>query len=85
MDTATLLKSLKVTAVWFDTEKVYFDLTDGKTIGSPLSWFPRLNKASDSQRQNWRLVAGGYGVHWEEIDEDLSAEGMLLYNPSQKS
>lgn len=79
MDTAVILQNMKIKSVWFDAQKVYFDFKDGRTMGSPLDWFPRLKNATEIQRQNWRLVAGGSGVHWEEIDEDLSAEGMLLF------
>jgi hypothetical protein len=71
--------NLKVRHVWFDAEKVFFDFQDGRTMGAPLAWFPRLRDATEAQRQNWRLVGPGYGVHWEELDEDLSAEGMFLF------
>ena len=73
------VENLKVRSVWFNAEKVYFDFQDGRTIGAPLVWFPRLQNATDAQRQNWRLVGRGYGVHWEDLDEDLSAEGIFLF------
>jgi hypothetical protein len=52
-------------------------LADGREILAPLQWFPRLQKASRNQRSNWRLIGGGIGIHWEEIDEDISVEGLL--------
>lgn len=73
---------LRVRNVWFNREKVYFDLQDGRTVGSPLAWFPRLLNASDAERENWRLIGKGQGVHWPDLDEDLSAEGMFLYTPT---
>jgi len=52
-------------------------LMDGRTISVPLVWYPRLLHATKEQRKNWRIAGGGYGIHWEEIDEDLSTEGLL--------
>ncbi|MCY7349390.1 MAG: DUF2442 domain-containing protein [Cytophagaceae bacterium] len=73
------VENLNVRNVWFNAEKVYLDFQDGRTMGAPLAWFPRLQNATDAQRQNWRLIGRGYGVHWEDLDEDLSAEGMFLF------
>jgi hypothetical protein len=53
------------------------DLADGRTITVPLSWFPRLEKASPAQRANWRIAGGGFGIHWPDLDEDLSTAGLL--------
>ncbi|HZL99038.1 MAG TPA: DUF2442 domain-containing protein [Planctomycetota bacterium] len=53
------------------------DLMDGRTITVPLEWYPRLQRATAAQRANWRVSAAGYGVHWPDIDEDLSTAGML--------
>ncbi len=52
-------------------------LADGRIISVPLEWFPRLRDASAEERNNWRLIGGGAGIHWEEIDEDISVEGLL--------
>jgi len=52
-------------------------LADGREILAPLQWFPRLQNPSRSQRNNWRLIGGGVGIHWEDIDEDISVEGLL--------
>lgn len=56
-------------------------LTDGRLIGVPLAWFKTLANATDAQRNNWQFIAKGEGVHWQELDEDISVEGMLLYSP----
>jgi hypothetical protein len=52
-------------------------LADDRVIEAPLHWFPRLQKATRTQRKNWRLIGGGIGIHWEEIDEDIPVEGLL--------
>jgi hypothetical protein len=52
-------------------------LADGRRVAAPLSWFPRLLKASAKQRGNWQVSAAGHGIHWPDIDEDLSVEGLL--------
>jgi hypothetical protein len=53
------------------------DLGDGRTISVPLAWFPRLVHATSEERNNWRLIGSGEGIHWENIDEDISIEGLL--------
>jgi len=58
------------------------DLIDGRTIVVPLVWYPRLLDASPEQRQNWRVSAAGYGIHWPDIDEDLSTAGLLRGAPA---
>jgi hypothetical protein len=60
------------------------DLRDGRTITVPLAWYPRLLNASPSQRKNWRIAGGGYGIHWPDIDEDLSTEGLLRGSPAPR-
>lgn len=52
-------------------------LADGREVTVPLEWFPRLRKATPAQRKKWRLVGKGIGIHWEEIDEDISIESLL--------
>ena len=63
--------------VWFTDAKMYVLLTDGREVGVPLEWFPILRDASEAERMNWRLIGGGIGIHWEELDEDLSVAGLL--------
>ncbi len=57
-------------------------LMDGRTISAPLAWYPRLLHATDAQRRNWKISGGGYGIHWDDIDEDLSTEGLLRGTPT---
>jgi hypothetical protein len=61
------------------------DLSDGRTISVPLSWYPRLLHASQKERRNWRLIGKGQGIHWKSIDEDISVEGLLAGKPSSES
>ncbi len=58
------------------------DLSDGRSISVPIAWFPRLLHSSVEERNNWRLIGNGQGIHWEEIDEDISIEGLLAGRPS---
>ena len=69
-----------VTGVSFARDSVYVILADGREISAPVEWFPRLRDATDKQRQNWRLIGGGIGIHWEAIDEDISVESLLAFN-----
>ena|SRR5215831_14044810 len=61
------------------------DLSDGRTISVPLTWFPRLLHASPEERDNWRLIGKGQGIHWEGLDEDISVEGLLAGKSSGAS
>jgi hypothetical protein len=61
------------------------DLSDGRTISVPLAWFPRLVHATQQERSHWRLIGEGQGIHWEDIDEDVSVEGLLAGKPSGES
>ncbi|MEW6264826.1 MAG: DUF2442 domain-containing protein [Thermodesulfobacteriota bacterium] len=61
------------------------DLSDGRTIAVPLGWYPRLEQASSVERANWRLIGKGLGIHWEDINEDISVEGLLAGKPSGES
>jgi hypothetical protein len=61
------------------------DLSDGRTISVPLAWFPRLMHGSQKERDNWRLIGKGYGIHWQDLDEDISVENLLLGQASGES
>lgn len=67
------------TTVWFGDSKLYVRLTDGREVGVPIDWYPRLRDASEEARNNWRLVGRGQGIHWEDVDEDLSVAGFLRF------
>jgi hypothetical protein len=72
----------RVKNVSFTEDTLSVDLIDGRTIVVPLVWYPRLLDASPEQRQNWQISAAGYGIHWPEIDEDLSTAGLLRGAPA---
>ena len=61
------------------------DLSDGRTISVPIAWFPRLLHSTEQERNNWRFIGKGQGIHWEDIDEDISIEGLLAGKPSGES
>ena len=61
------------------------DLSDGRSISVPIAWFPRLLHSTEQERNNWRLIGRGQGIHWEDIDEDISIEGLLAGKPSGES
>ena len=61
------------------------DLLDGRTISVPLAWYPRLLEATPQQRSNWQVAGAGYGIHWPDIDEDLSVEGLLRGAPAPRA
>lgn len=65
------------TDVHFDGDRMYIHLGDEREIGVPLTWFPRLLNASPAQRADWRLIGRGVGIHWEEVDEDISVPHLL--------
>ena len=60
-------------------------LDDGRTISLPLGWYPRLLHATPQERENWRLIADGVGIHWPDLDEDISVEDLLAGRPSGES
>ena len=72
-------------SVMITEDTLNVDLSDGRTISVPLTWFPRLVHATQEQRDNWRLIGRGHGVHWNDIDEDISVEGLIAGRPSGES
>jgi hypothetical protein len=77
MSTFAINKSCNATGVWFKNLQLIVSLDDGREIAVPIDWFPRLRDATEQQRNNWRLIGGGEGIHWAEIDEDILVEGLL--------
>lgn len=75
----------RVLDVRFDDRSLIVDLMDGRTISVPLAWYPRLLNASAEQRRHWEKCSGGYGIHWPDVDEDLSTEGLLRGAPAAKA
>lgn len=82
MSISALETDERVRDVRIDAEKLTDDLMDGRSISVPLAWYPRLMDATPEQRQRWKIASGGYGIHWPEIDEDLSTEGLLRGAPA---
>lgn len=64
-------------SISYTEENIIIDLVDGRTVSAPLVWFPRLSQATKEQLNNWELLGDGEGIHWPEIDEDLSVLGLL--------
>ena len=65
------------TGVRFDEKMLHVQLSDGREISAPLDWFPKLHNATSEQRSNWKLIGNGVGIHWDDLDEDLSVAGLL--------
>lgn len=72
----------RVENVGFTNDSLCVSLKDGRVISVPLAWYPRLLNATRSQRRNWEVIGAGYGIHWPDIDEDLSTEGLLRGAPA---
>ena len=66
-------------------DSLIIDLTDGRTISAPLAWYPRLLHGSKTERNNCRFIGEGIGIHWEDLDEDISVENVLFGKPSGES
>jgi hypothetical protein len=79
------LKTTKALRVTVSEDSLVVDLSDGRTVSVPIAWYPRLLHGSAAERKNWRLIAGGEGIHWPDLDEDLSVESMVLGHKSGES
>jgi hypothetical protein len=77
MSTLTNLKSNQALNLSFSEEKMTIFMEDGREIGIPLEWFPKLREASIEQLENWRFIGNGEGIHWEELDEDLLVSELI--------
>lgn len=75
----------RVRDVRISTDLLTVDLMDGRTISVPLAWYPRLFNASPEARARWEIAGGGYGLHWPDLDEDLSTDGLLRGAPAPAS
>lgn len=82
MSTSPLGLEPLAVSVTFTKDALRVLLADGREIAVPLAWFPRLQAASDKKLQNWRLIGGGVGIHWPDLDEDISVEGLLAIRSS---
>jgi hypothetical protein len=75
-------QTVKAQRVVTTEDSLAVDLSDGRTVSVPLMWYPRLLHGSSRERNNWRLIAGGEGIHWPDLDEDVSVDGIILGRPS---
>ncbi len=74
-----------VTDVEVGDDSLTAQLSDGRTVTAPLAWYPRLLHGTEGERRNWRLIGGGEGVHWPDLDEDISVINLTLGQPSGES
>ena len=85
MSTLAVKTDERVAGVSFDSDRLIVDLMDGRTIAVPLAWYPRLLEATPEQRADWDMAGAGFGIHWPQIDEDLSVEGLLRGAPAARA
>jgi hypothetical protein len=74
----------RVANVAFSADSLSVSLMDGRTISVPLAWYPKLLHATEEQRKKWEIAGAGYGIHWPDLDEDVSTEGLLRGAPAPK-
>jgi hypothetical protein len=84
MTTSETRPGERIVDVRVDENLLTVDLADGRTLAVPLVWFPRLVDATPEQRANWQLAGAGFGIHWPDIDEDLSSAGLLRGAPAAR-
>ena len=82
---STLTAEVRARAVVISDDSLTVDLVDGRTISVPLPWYPRLLHGTSEERNNWRLIGDGEGIHWPDLDEDVSVENLLTGKPSGES
>ena len=75
----------RVADVTFTEDSLCVALRDGRKISVPLTWYPKLLHATSEQRNKWKIAGGGYGIHWPDVDEDLSTEGLLRGAPAPRT
>jgi Protein of unknown function (DUF2442) len=82
---ATELRMASIQNVIVTEDSLTVDLSDGRTVSVPLAWFPRLLHGTPEERNHWRLIGDGEGIHWQDLDEDVSVENLILGKPSGES
>jgi Protein of unknown function (DUF2442) len=86
MSTSTAeVRSASAPAVSVTNDTLTFELADGRSISAPVAWYPRLRHGTVEERSRWRLIGQGRGVHWPDLDEDISVENLLVGRPSAES
>ena len=82
---STLTAEAKAQSIRVTNDTLAVDLTDGRTISVPLLWYPRLVHGTETERNNWRFIGDKEGIHWHDLDEDISIENLLMGKPSGES
>ena len=77
MPTSAIILDATAIDVAVTDERLIVTLADGRELSAPLAWFPRLSEATAEQRQKWRLIGRGHGIHWPEVDEDISVASLV--------
>lgn len=77
MSTLEIKIEPRIVDISFTPDSLHVVLADGREVSAPLEWFPRLRDANNKQRKQWRFIGNGIGIHWEEIDEDISVKSLL--------
>ena len=72
-------------SIRFSDDALSVDLSDGRSLKVPIAWYPRLSHGTPEERANWRLIADGRGIHWPDLDEDISVDNLLAGKPSGES
>lgn len=85
MGTSALKADERVAGVSFSADSLSVTLKDGRVISVPLTWYPRLRHATAEQLNHWKIAGGGYSIHWPDLDEDLSTEGLLRGAPAPQN
>jgi len=82
---ASKIRTAKAQNITITEDSLSVALTDGRIISVPLAWYPRLSHGSAEERNNWRFIGDNEGIHWTDLDEDISVENLLLGEPSGES
>jgi hypothetical protein len=85
MGSSAITADERVLDVAFTDDALSVSLRDGRVISVPLVWYPRLLNATPTERKNWKIAGGGYGIHWPDVDEDLCTEGLLRGAKAQRA
>lgn len=85
MSSSTVDSQAAAANVHLSDDTLTVELSDGRVLSVPVSWYPRLSHGTAEERNNWRLIGRGHGIHWEDLDEDISVDGLLAGKPSAES
>jgi hypothetical protein len=85
MNTLAIEMKASIQDVELTEDSLVVDLADGRTVSVPIAWYPRLMHGTREERSHWRIIGKGEGIHWPDVDEDISVENILLGRPSGES